>query len=97
MEAQADQVQALLKSVASLSKDVKVLTGEEETISSLRAQNKSFGIDVAHNTAITDWSKVKNAAVDFVFIKATQGLSFVDPTFADRWNQLKPSGFVRGA
>ncbi len=97
MEAQANQVQALLKSVASLSDDVKVLTGEKQTISSLRAQNKSFGIDMDHNIVIPDWNKLKNAAVDFVFIKATQGLSFVDPTFADRWNQLKTSGFVRGA
>lgn len=34
---------------------------------------------------------------DFVFFKATQGLTYQDPTFADRWAEAKAKGKVRGA
>ncbi|KAJ7832083.1 glycoside hydrolase family 25 protein [Mycena olivaceomarginata] len=45
-----------------------------------RAQPK--GIDVSHFQATVDWAKVKAAGVSFVYIKATEGTTFQDPTFS---------------
>lgn len=38
-------------------------------------------IDVSHNNGAIDWPTVAGTGVAFAFIKATQGMSFVDPAF----------------
>ena len=48
-------------------------------VSSVCAQVK--GIDVSHYQKNIDWEKVANAGVDFVYIKATEGATYVDPMF----------------
>src|SRR5881394_2960756 len=50
------------------------------------------GIDISHHNSFLDVS-----AYDFVFMKATQGATFVDPTFLSRWGILADKGVVRGA
>jgi len=37
------------------------------------------GIDVSHWQGVIDWPKVKASGVKFAFIKASEGISFVDP------------------
>lgn len=37
------------------------------------------GVDVSHHNGDIDWQHVKNAGIAFAFIKATDGMSFVDP------------------
>jgi lysozyme len=37
------------------------------------------GIDVSHYQGAINWAKVKAAGIQFAYIKATQGASFVDP------------------
>ena len=39
------------------------------------------GIDLSHHNATPDWDKLE---VDFVFLKATEGTNYVDPTFKAR-------------
>ena len=41
------------------------------------------GIDVSHYQGTIDWAKVKASGVQFAYIKATQGASFVDPKLAE--------------
>jgi lysozyme len=41
------------------------------------------GIDVSHYQGTIDWAKVKAAGIQFAYIKATQGASFVDPKLAE--------------
>jgi lysozyme len=41
------------------------------------------GIDVSHYQGTIDWPKVKAAGIQFAYIKATQGASFVDPKLAE--------------
>ena len=43
--------------------------------------NQVYGIDLSHNNGTVDFSKVKaaNPANSFVFVKATQGVGYVDP------------------
>jgi lysozyme len=37
------------------------------------------GIDVSHYQGAIDWAKVKAAGIDFAYIKATDGINYVDP------------------
>lgn len=47
-----------------------------------RNPNNAQGIDISHHQGVIDWSKVKaSGKVDFAFIKATEGLGYVDPQF----------------
>ncbi len=74
---------------------------------------KEFGIDIPTNYEIhgidvskyqqdIDWDlvkqmKVKNVAIGFAFIKATEGTSMVDARFRDNMEDIKAAGIVRGA
>jgi lysozyme len=55
------------------------------------------GIDVSYWDAGIDWPKVRATGQRFVFVKATEGDSYADPTFDDNWRGAKPSGLLRGA
>ncbi len=55
------------------------------------------GIDVSYWDAGIDWPKVRAAGQRFVFVKATEGTTFVDSTFDDNWVGAKNAGLLRGA
>ncbi len=40
------------------------------------------GIDLSHHNTVTDWDSLK---LGFVFLKATEGDSYVDPEWPARW------------
>jgi lysozyme len=47
-----------------------------------RNPNNAQGIDVSHHQGIIDWVKAKaSGKVDFAFVKASEGLGYVDPQF----------------
>jgi lysozyme len=62
----------------------------------------AFGIDVSHYQGFIEWDKVVSQGVVFVYMKATQGKAWYDPTFAGNWQATgrieasRPS-FHRGA
>lgn len=55
------------------------------------------GIDVSYWDAGIDWPKVRATGQRFVFVKATEGTTFVDSTFDDNWIGAKNAGLLRGA
>ena len=60
------------------------------------------GIDVSHHQDNIDWKEVKamqvqKIRIDFVFIKATEGLGRVDNTFRRNWFSAREAGIPRGA
>jgi len=64
-------------------------------------QSTVEGIDVSHwdspmNSPI-NWPMVKGAGKEFAFMKATEGTTYVDPTFATNWQQAGQAGIIRGA
>ncbi len=63
------------------------------------AQNVStlFGIDVSHHQGTIDWKKVKAAGVQFVFLKATEGETYVDNLYASNRAGAKAVGIPCGA
>ncbi|MEO7312096.1 MAG: glycoside hydrolase family 25 protein [Chitinophagaceae bacterium] len=60
------------------------------------------GIDVSRYQKSINWKmvqqmKVENIKLAFSFIKATEGIGFVDDMFRRNWKKSKEAGMVRGA
>ena len=55
------------------------------------------GIDVSNHQGHIDWAAVADAGKAFAFMKATEGLGFIDPFLALNWSQSKEHGLCRGA
>ncbi|SMC26831.1 lysozyme [Clostridium acidisoli DSM 12555] len=54
------------------------------------------GIDIYSETIITDWSKIKNDGVEIVYIKATEGKTYVNPRIDNQYNEAKNLGMKIG-
>jgi lysozyme len=69
------------------------------TVAALAASALAYadGIDVSHWQGSVNWSKVDHDGVQFAFMKATDGTSYVDPQFARNWSAAKSYGIYRGA
>jgi lysozyme len=55
------------------------------------------GIDVSAWQGEIDWSQVRAAGTQFVYIKATEGGDHLDPKFLENWYAAKRAGVARGA
>ena len=57
------------------------------------------GIDVSHHQGNIDWSAVKRSAPDlaFVYVKCSEGKSYVDPMFKENAEKAHSQGFKVGA
>lgn len=65
-------------------------------------QYSIYGIDVSKYQDRINWKEVKkmtvqNIAVDFVFIKASEGRYMKDKRFKENWKEAKENGITRGA
>jgi len=58
---------------------------EAYLISILATPNWIRGIDISHWNGTVDFQKVKDSGIDFVIIKATEGIGFVDPMWETNW------------
>jgi len=56
-----------------------------------------LGVDCSHWQGVIDWPKVKDAGIQFVYVKASEGSGFVDSRFAANWAGAKAVGLPRGA
>ena len=61
------------------------------------AQPSIPGIDVSHFQGTIDWNAVVQDGKAFAFVKATEGLTYVDPQFHANWAGAKAAGLLRGA
>ena len=55
------------------------------------------GVDVSYWDSGIDWPKVRATGQRYVFIKASEGDAYADPTFDDNWRGAKATGLLRGA
>lgn len=56
-----------------------------------------YGIDVSHFNAIADAHAVRANGITYAWCKATEGTTYVDPTFAAKVKQLRAAGIRVGA
>jgi GH25 family lysozyme M1 (1,4-beta-N-acetylmuramidase) len=55
------------------------------------------GIDVSNWQGSINWTSVKNAGIQFAYIKATEGTSYKDPSFNTNYPNAYYAGVIRGA
>ena len=56
--------------------------GPPGTIPGTKVRVRHRGIDASHHQGAIDWRAVANDGVSFAYLKATEGTSYIDPTFA---------------
>jgi lysozyme len=67
------------------------------TLAAARDVRPARGIDVSHYQGRIDWRAVAGDGIGFAYVKATEGATFVDPTFARNWRDAGEAGIARGA
>jgi len=55
------------------------------------------GVDTSHHNAAVDWGTLQRNNVRFVFLKATDGMNYLDPAFAASFRATREAGLLRGA
>jgi GH25 family lysozyme M1 (1,4-beta-N-acetylmuramidase) len=55
------------------------------------------GIDVSRYQGSINWTSVRNAGIQFAYIKATEGVSYRDPNFGANYVGAYHAGVIRGA
>lgn len=55
------------------------------------------GIDISHYQSVVNWDTVAQQSLHFAFVKATEGVSFLDSLFCHNWSEIKRVGLKRGA
>jgi lysozyme len=55
------------------------------------------GIDISRYQGDVDFARLRAAGAHFVFIKATEGIDYVDPNFARNWARARAAGMPRAA
>ena len=55
------------------------------------------GIDVSKYQGDIDWGRVREAGIDFAYLKVSEGGDYVDSRFFDNWEGASRAGVPRGA
>lgn len=55
------------------------------------------GIDVSHHQKRILWDSVATTHIDFVYVKASEGVTWKDTLFQENWSELRRVGLFRGA
>jgi GH25 family lysozyme M1 (1,4-beta-N-acetylmuramidase) len=71
--------------------------GTSQTAMQVCSKTMLNGTDVSHHNGTVDWPTLKTSGIDFAYVKATEGTTFIDPMFASNWAAMKTNGIVRGA
>ncbi|WP_105170121.1 glycoside hydrolase family 25 protein [Pseudoalteromonas sp. T1lg23B] len=56
-----------------------------------------YGIDVSHDQGKVDWQQVADSGVQFVYLKATDGVTYHDPNYFDNLTAIKNTPLPVGA
>jgi lysozyme len=56
-----------------------------------------FGVDISVYEPRVDWRILRSQGVRFVMVRATSGIGYVDPRFAEHWAGARREGILRGA
>lgn len=83
--------------VLVVSSMTSTLASSRGTVDVLTATYPVGGIDVSHYQNTITWSSVASDGIDFAILKATEGQTYVDPTFAYNDSQAQLSGIPVGA
>ena len=54
------------------------------------------GIDISSNQGVVDFVKIKDSGIQIVYIKATEGISYLNPLLGDSYNKAVAAGLKIG-
>jgi lysozyme len=54
------------------------------------------GVDVSNSNGTIDWSMVAGAGISFAYLRATEGTTLIDASFATNWSSAGTAGLLRG-
>jgi lysozyme len=75
-------------------------TNKESPANLMNGVGDIYGIDISHHQGKIEWKKVKkwkNKKLDFVYIKATEGSTYVDITYKNNIEEAKANDFIVGS
>ena len=78
----------------------KIRSKTEQNTNSKDLVGEIYGIDVSHHQGKIEWGKVKkwkNKKLDFVYIKATEGATYIDETYKTNIKEAKENDFLVGS
>ena len=81
--------------VTMISTMLLIMCGFSLICCSQEETKKSFGIDISHHNGEIDWGIVPS--VDFVYIKATEGATYIDPMYKINLKGAKSRKYKVGA
>lgn len=56
-----------------------------------------IGIDISRHQGVVNFDKVKSTGVSFIFVRATDGVTYQDPTYRENFLSAKKLGITVGA
>lgn len=86
-----------MKHLVSIFLALAVLTACEYAPTIQLERYEVHGIDVSHYQSRVDWQAIETVPIHFVFVKATEGVSYADSLFAINWTALAKTSIRRGA
>ncbi len=86
-----------LLGLAALAAVLLILNGVYLPNAAKAARYEVMGVDVSHYQGDIDWDILAGEGIDFAFIKATEGSSYVDPTYDYNSREAAKTGLKIGA
>jgi lysozyme len=68
----------------------------EKIVTSL-SENSAIGIDVSHYQGKINWDDIKQSNIQFAYIKATDGITYLDPNHKLNVTNITESGLFHGS
>lgn len=81
-------------------KGVKIFLAYKGYIAEEKPNEKDYpvkGVDVSYYQGTVDWKKMQDKDISFAFIKATEGMDWVDPNFKKNLKAISKTDVVAGA
>jgi GH25 family lysozyme M1 (1,4-beta-N-acetylmuramidase) len=92
----SDHLLLLLAAGCTATDPTPEATIDQSVVACARGQTIE-GIDVSYHDGSIDWSRVRADGIDFAFIRASDGLDYIDNKFDANWAGARGAGVIRGA
>lgn len=87
---------------AHMGQGLESLRGPQSALAQTEATNTwkppgIQGVDVSSHQGVVDWAAQARQGARFAYVKATEGLTYKSPTFAEQYTGSASAGLIRGA
>lgn len=75
----------------------KYTLSKEETRLGFKQSEVAYGIDISEFQGHINWNQIGRSGIDFVYIRASEGITIRDHKFQDNWQSARRLDLLRGA